>query len=65
MSIDENILDERELIGERTEVEIKLDKTEISNVFSNGITKLVFNEKTTAVKKEDTILYSECALQIE
>jgi hypothetical protein len=45
--------------------EIKLDKTEISNVFSNGITKLVFNEKTTTVKKEDTILYSECALQIE
>ena len=27
MSIDENILDEIELIGERTEVEIKLDKT--------------------------------------
>jgi hypothetical protein len=45
--------------------EIKLDKTEISNVFSNGITKLVFNEKTTNVKKEDTILYSECTLQIE
>ena len=45
--------------------EIKLDKTEISNVFSNGITKLVFNEKTTTVKKEDTILYSECTLQIE
>ena len=45
--------------------EIKLDKTEISNVFSNGITKLVFNDKTTTVKKEDTILYSECTLQIE
>ena len=45
--------------------EIKLDKTEISNVFSNGINKLVFNEKTTTDKKEDTILYSECALQIE
>ena len=45
--------------------EIKLDKTEISNVFSNGITKLVFNEKTTTVKKEDTILYSECSLQIK
>jgi hypothetical protein len=45
--------------------EIKLDKTEISNVFSNGITKLVFNEKTTTVKKEGTILYSECTLQIE
>ena len=45
--------------------EIKLDNTEISNVFSNGITKLVFNEKTTAIKKEDTILYSECALQID
>ena len=27
MSIDENVLDEIELIGERTEVEIKLDKT--------------------------------------
>ena len=45
--------------------EIKLGKTEISNVYSNGITKLVFNEKTTTVKREDTILYSECALQIE
>ena len=45
--------------------EIKLDKTEISNVFSNGITKLVFNEKTTTVKKEDSVLYSDCSSQIE
>jgi len=45
--------------------EIKLVKTEISNVFSNGITKLVFNDRTTTVKKEDTILYSGCGLQIE
>ena len=45
--------------------EIKLDQTEISNVFSNGITKLIFNEKTTTVKKEDSILYSECSSEIE
>jgi len=45
--------------------EIKLNKTEISNVYSNEITKLVFNEKTTTVKKEDSILYSECSSQIE
>ncbi len=45
--------------------EIKLDQTEISNVFSNGITKLVFNEKTTTIKKEDSILYSECSSQIK
>ena len=41
---------------------LNLIKTEISNVFSNGITKLVFNERTTTVKKEDTILYSEVRL---
>ena len=40
--------------------EIRLYETEISNVFSNGITKLVFNEKTTTVKKDDAILYSNC-----
>tara|TARA_B110000858_G_C17466449_1_gene320800 strand:- start:184 stop:534 length:351 start_codon:yes stop_codon:yes gene_type:complete len=45
--------------------EIKLDQTEISNVFSNGITKLVFNEKTTTIKEEDSILYSECSSQIK
>ena len=45
--------------------EIKLNKTEISNVYSNGITKLVFNEKTTTVKKEDSVLYSDCSSQIE
>ena len=45
--------------------EIKLEQTEISNVFSNGITKLIFNKKTTTVKKEDSILYSECASEIE
>ena len=45
--------------------EIKLYQTQISNVFSNGITKLVFNDKTTMVKKEDSILYSECSSQTE
>ena len=45
--------------------EIKLNKTEISNVYSNEITKLVFNEKTTTVKKEDSVLYSDCSSQIE
>ena len=45
--------------------EIKLDKTEISNVFSNGITKLVFNENTTSVKKDDAILYSNCSSKTE
>jgi len=33
--------------------EIRLNKTEISNVYSNGITKLVFNENTTSVKKDE------------
>ena len=45
--------------------EIKLEQTEISNVFSNGITKLIFNKKTTTVKKEDSLLYSECSSEIE
>jgi len=45
--------------------EIKLYQTEISNVFSNGVTKLVFNDKSTTVKKKDSILYSNCSLQAE
>lgn len=45
--------------------EIRLNKTEISNVYSNGITKLVFNENTTSVKKDDAILYSNCSSKTE
>ncbi|MBT3826819.1 MAG: hypothetical protein HOF49_03185 [Nitrosomonadales bacterium] len=43
--------------------EIKLYQTEISNVFSNGITKLIFNEQTTTVKKDGSIFYNECSKQ--
>lgn len=45
--------------------EIRLNKTEISNVYTNGITKLVFNENTTSVKKDDAILYSNCSSKTE